>query len=119
MKLFDLVEGYSEGSESTFTCPVGTYYVDDLIDLALSKPIVDFNLSQLQWMTTEPAEEGRVNRADPSVPVIVNEYEPDKWATLDGFHRVRNAIQNGDATIPAKIITNNELLTLKQVGKSL
>lgn len=119
MKLSDLVEQYSEGRLSTFTCPTGTYYVDDLIEFAANKPTVDFDLSHLTWMLSEPVDQTRVDHADPTVPVIVNEYEPNQWATLDGFHRVRNAISSGSTSIPAKIVTNDELSTLKEVSESL
>lgn len=116
MKLKDIVaEAYAEGETSTFSHEGNRYKVDDVIALANKKQTVDFNLSKLQWLETEPADEQRIQRADATVPVIVVEYEPNKWATLDGFHRARKAIKAGDATIPAKIVTPNEVASLPKI----
>lgn len=116
MKLSQLVsEEYSEGKGSTFTHQGKCFLVDDLLALAKSKSTIDFDLAKLQWMTDQPSDADRVANANTNIPVIVIEYEPNKWVTLDGFHRVCKAIAGGSPTIAAKIVTERDLDTLKQI----
>lgn len=63
----------------------------------------------------ETIDQARVNRADKSIRVIVTEYEPGKFVTMDGFHRVVKAIQGGDKTIPAVIVSKAMILQLPEV----
>jgi len=75
-----------------------------------------FELSKLKWMLTgEKIDQARVDRADKSIPVIVTEYEPGKFVTMDGFHRVVKAIQAGDKTIPAVVVSKAMVSQLPEV----
>lgn len=97
---------YSEGAESMFTHQGTTYMVDELLLAVKGMKSVHFPISKLVWMIgpegTYDAE--RVQKTDLSYPVIVHEYSPGNYATLDGFHRVVRAAKEGRQTIPAIVV---------------
>lgn len=114
MKIRDLIESYREGSSSTLTHEGKIYRVDDIIRLARNKPVVKFDLRKLQWMVTPNSYDyDRVMASDKKIPIIVIEYKKNRWATLDGFHRTAKALLDGDTTIQARILTNEDLGKLK------
>lgn len=114
MKIREIIEAYREGSSSTLTHEGKTYRVDDIIKLASNKPIVKFDLRKLQWMVTpSSADYERVQASDKRIPIIVIEYKKNRWVTLDGFHRTSKALLDGDKTIQARILTNEDFGALK------
>lgn len=95
--------------------------VDELLKVTKGMTPVNFPISKLVWMI-EPAtsvDAERVAKVDLKYPVIVHEYSPGNFATLDGYHRVVRAAQDGHQTILA-IVVNDALirkLTKQTVSK--
>ncbi len=98
--------GYREGPTSTFRHQGNTYLVDELLALTKHLKSVDFPLSKLAWMVEDLSIDDitRVKNADLSYPIIVNEYTPGKFVTLDGYHRVVKAIQKNLKYIKAIVV---------------
>ncbi len=111
----NLLEKYTEGKDSTFTHEGGSYTVDELIQYAKNKQVIEVELKELQWMYDNP----RLNKRRiakviiDGYPIIVTHTKDGKLVTLDGFHRAYKAIQEGREYIEAIYISRNELEKLK------
>ncbi len=110
--------GYEEGPESTFSHQGVVYKVDDLLKVTRRlAPAKDFPLSELVWMVDDTSYvKQRVQDADLKYPVLVTEYAPGKFVTLDGYHRVVKAVQAGHTTIKAVIVPEYLVKQLPSVG---
>lgn len=118
MKLRDIFKkqrdtGYREGPYSTFTHQGETYLVDDLLQMCIGLPIITFPLTPLAWLYDSKADPRRLSNADPRIPIIILEYEKNRWVTIDGFHRVNQALRNNERTIKAKVVDMALLSSLK------
>lgn len=112
------IKVYREGDESTFTHMKKTYRVDELIEKTKDIPVTNIELSKLSWMVIgSHPEKDRVNAADTSVPVLVTEYRPGHFVTMDGFHRVAKAIKDGDKTIPMRLVSKDVINKLTVANK--
>lgn len=111
-------DDYSEGPESTLSHQGKTFLVDELIKKSRDLDVVDFDITKLQWEVKEDPvdpKEDRVEQADLAVPVLVTEYAPGKWVTMDGFHRLTKAFHKGDKTIKARIVSDKIVRTLASI----
>lgn len=109
---------YREGKHSHFTHMGRQYYVDDLIALTKDKPIYFIDVSALVWVFEySTPDEGRILKADLSVPIIVTEDRvngKNELIILDGLHRLAQAVRKRKKTIAAYMVTKSDLKSLKE-----
>lgn len=97
---------YQESGSSTFTHNDNNYDVNKILRLSKDLPIKKFNVNDLKWIidNTEVDEENnlkRIEKADLTTPILVS-YINNKPTILDGIHRLKKAIQNGNNEIIGK-----------------
>lgn len=96
------------------------YRVDDLLKQTKGLPVKDFPLTKLVWMVDETStNKERVKAADLKYPVLVTEYAPGKFVTLDGFHRVTKAVESGQSEIKAILVDQSIIKRLPVIGNAM
>lgn len=102
-------EEYKEGKFSLVRHENEIYKVDDLILATKSKPVTNIPVNDLDWIMKHVSTKN-VSRGNTSLehPIIVLEEDGKKY-TLDGVHRLRQAMNVMDRTIKACVLTRPEM----------
>ena len=79
---------------------------DILLDLK-NEPVVILKIEDLAHVPSVAIEEHRKERADLTVPIIVEEKDGRFKSILDGHHRRQKAIDQNIDRIPAKVFRGN------------
>jgi superfamily II DNA or RNA helicase len=119
--LFKNLTQYKEGPNSTFIHDGNEYRVDDALEQVKNQKVVQANVSDLDWILQygTPDQE-RLNKVDLKFPILTTEYG-NRLATVDGYHRLFKAKQDGVETVPVKLVDTSKLNTytrqmLKEAG---
>lgn len=100
---------YQEESDSTLTHEGRQYNLNQLLKDAHDRPTKRMKVSELAWVLDHTTvEEERIDKADPSAPVLVTESDGKK-VVIDGAHRLAKAKRQGKRTIPARLVTQDDL----------
>lgn len=113
-----LTEFYQEETGGTFTSDGKEYWLNPLLSVTRNFPIIDMPVSELEWIIEYHKEDGRDFKGediDLSSPILIAKYE-DKFAVIDGIHRLLKAVYLGRKTIPARYV-DNRLLSYMEVDK--
>lgn len=101
---------YHEGLDSTATHNGKQYRLNTLFDLVNDHRVVNVEVPKLSWVLQyTDLDPDRVARADTNVPVLVyndTEYGP---TVIDGAHRLSKATKLGIKTLPAYILTDEDM----------
>lgn len=102
-------EEYKEGKHSLVRHESEIYQVDDLILATKSSSFTGMLVNELDWIL-EHASAENVSRGNTSLehPIIVLEEDGKKY-TLDGIHRLHQAMNVMDRTIKAYVLTRQEM----------
>lgn len=103
---------YSEEPGGTFTHDGHEYYLNPLLSITRNYPVNDFSIDALKWVMDYSNDDRDVEYADIDIPIIVGRFE-DKFVVLDGFHRLKKAMQLGKETIPGKFVDDDTLSYFK------
>jgi hypothetical protein len=106
---YDIYKPYREGPSSTFTHNQKRYGLDDAIEAAENKPVVQVPVKDLVWIFkySRPSA-NRTRQADPRVPVLVTKWG-DRDVVIDGLHRLSRAQEIGLDTIPVRRLSEEDL----------
>lgn len=105
---------YSEEPGGTFTHDGLEYYLNPLLSLTRNYPVNNFSTDSLKWILDDN-DDIDVDYADTSIPVLIARWK-DKFVVIDGYHRLKKAIQNGMDTIPGKFV-DDDLLSYFKIDK--
>ncbi len=95
---------YREGGESVFASGGRRYRLDDILAQVETDPVRRFEVTALSWiLETVYPDEGRVEAADVTVPILVTE-EAGRWLVVDGLHRLARAVGLGLETLPGRYV---------------
>lgn len=111
-----LTEFYREEAGGTFTHDGKEYWLNPLLSHTRNFPVIDVPVSILDWILEYHTEDGRDYKGDDidiSVPILIAKYE-DKFAVIDGIHRLMKSIYLGKKTIPARYV-DDSLLSYMEV----
>jgi len=104
---------YREGSDSLFESNGEFFQLDTIFAIVETKPTTRILINRVNWMLEgTQLDNERVRRADLSVPIIVTTFD-NKTLVVDGVHRVRKAVDEGNTFILCKWITPTELSSAK------
>lgn len=106
---------YSEEPGGTFTHAGTDYYLNPLLSITRNYPVNQFSVDALKWILDTYDDGKDVEYADTSVPILVSRWG-DKFVVIDGYHRLKKAVQNGLETISGKFV-DDELLSYFKVDK--
>ncbi len=113
-----LDEVYNEGNSSTIAHEGKVYRVDDLLKLCSDKRAVKIPLHRVAWILKfDPPHKARVESANLRTPIIVL-HDGSRYVTLDGLHRIARALAHRIYTLPAKVLSQAELDSVKTVSNS-
>lgn len=117
MKLFEL---YQEESNSTVTHDGDDYSVNKLLKLTKDLPITTIDVDTLKWnlesdknsqgeeMFQSGSDKKRIADADLTAPIMVVKWNK-KLVVLDGIHRLSKAVKTKQASIVARMVTDEIL----------
>lgn len=103
---------YSEEPGGTFTHDGSDYYLNPLLSITRNYPVNNFSIESLKWILDDYDDGRDVEYADTSVPILVARWN-DKFVVIDGFHRLKKAIQNGMESIQGKFVDDKLLSYFK------
>ena len=106
---------YSEEPGGTFTHDGEEYYLNPLLSITRNYPVNQFSIDSLKWILDLYDDGKDVEYADISIPVLITRWN-DKFVVIDGYHRLKKALQQGLETIPGKFV-DDELLSYFKVDK--
>lgn len=99
-----IAELYQEGPESTFTHDGTEYSVDAAIRMADDYEPVTLEVADLEWVLDyDTPVPGRDEFVDKTIPILCTVLD-GHIVVVDGLHRLQRAIDDGDETIPAKML---------------
>jgi hypothetical protein len=117
MKTFKhyITEIFGEPEDSNFTHEDHQYDLNGLLSATVGEPEIQIPVSKLKWimkwdpMTKE--DEPRIDNADLSAPLLIikDKLADNQWVVLDGIHRLAKALKLGVATLPAIVVTQEQL----------
>ncbi len=99
---------YSEEPGGTFRHNGKEYYLNPLLSLSRNFPINDFSVDSLKWILDIYDDGKDISYADIDIPILIARYE-DKFVVIDGYHRLKKAVQLGKEFIPGKFIDDSLL----------
>lgn len=53
--------------------------------------------------------EGRIQKADPSFPILALQKDDGTHHIIDGTHRARRAIRDGMSSVPVRVLTHDQM----------
>ena len=101
---------YREGIDSTATHNGKRYRLDTLFEIVQNRSVVRIEVSKLTWVLeyTE-VDQGRVVKADTSVPVMVYRDPEYGLTVIDGAHRLTKAVKLKQRFIRAYMLTDEDM----------
>lgn len=91
-----------------------------MLEAAEKKPKTNIDISELDWVLkyVNIDDEKRIKKANPTSPVLVTKYR-GKLLVTDGVHRLIKAKRKGLKSLPAKILTAEDMAKaeIKQTRK--
>lgn len=101
---------YKEGSSSTATHNGKEYSLDVLFKRTHGRVPIDIKVSKLSWVLEyAEVDEDRVNAADVNVPLLVYDDQKYGLTAIDGAHRLTKATRLHLDTVPAIILTDEDM----------
>lgn len=102
---------YQEEASSCFTHDGVLYSLNTVLRLVPEYPVVTVRVGELAWSVNPPTEDEktRAEQTDLKHPVLVANFG-ERLVTVDGYHRLIKAIQEGVETLPARMVSEEVLL---------
>lgn len=101
---------YQEGFDSTATHNGKEYRLDVLFNLTQKRPVVTVDVSKLSWVLEyTDLNIDRVMQSNTDVPVLVYNDSEYGYSVIDGAHRLTKAVKLGLKTLPAIMLTDEDM----------
>ncbi len=102
--------------DSTFSYDGNVYSVTSLLQETAELPTQSFAVDDLKWILDEvtPDPDRPIEGANLTAPILVTK-TVDGLVTIDGLHRLSEAIRTGVTTLPGKLVTK-EMLQRHLIG---
>lgn len=101
---------YQEGFDSTATHNRKEYRLDTLFELVQKRPIVKVEVSKLSWVLEyTDLDSDRVMKSNTDIPVLVYDDPEYGLTVIDGAHRLTKAVKLGLKTLPAHMLTDEDM----------
>lgn len=112
-----LLEFYQEEPGGTFIHDGTEYWLNPLLSLSRNFDIIDIPVSELSWILhyVDDLDISDYKDIDISKPILIAKYQ-DKFAVIDGIHRLAKSVYLDKKTIPARYI-DDVLLSYTEVDK--
>lgn len=101
---------YREGFDSTATHNGKEYRLDTLFELIQNRSIVNVEVSKISWVLEyTDLDSDRVMQSDTGIPVLVYKDPEYGFTVIDGAHRLTKAVKLGLKTLPAYMLTDEDM----------
>lgn len=113
-------KSYREGFDSTATHNGKEYRLDTLFELTKDRRIVNIETSKLSWVLEyTDIDPDRMMKSDTDVPVLVYKDPKYGFTVIDGAHRLTKAVKLNLKTLPAYMLTDEDMHKAEVVNINL